>query len=120
MTFCKFSAENECKLIIGKDYRIVRVQIKNLSDNVLENIGGGGYFYECDISEVNEILSVCTLEMQTLSYIGFDGEKLRQMVFTNAPQGVDRIVPTGKTMDFGFVWDGRNIVRELTRIVSLS
>lgn len=119
MTFCKFAAENPCQLIMGPDCRIMRVKIAKLNRTIIENIGNSGYFYECDLADINEILPVCTWELQTLSYIGVDKEVLREMVLASAPGGVDRIVPVGHTMDFGFVWDGRDIIREMTRKISV-
>jgi len=118
LTFCKFAADNTCELTIGPDCRIMRVKTESLSHITLDNIGNSGYFYECDLSDISGILPICTWELQTVSYIGFDGETLCNLILSNAPDGVDRIVPVGHTMDFGFVWDGRDVVREMTRTVS--
>lgn len=120
LTFCKFAAENECGLIMEPDCRLMRIEVESLNVEVLNNIGNSGYFYEVDISDINEILPICTWELQTLSYIGFDGEPLREFILLNAPDGVDRIVPVGRAMDFSFVWDGRDIVREMTRKIVVS
>lgn len=119
LTYCKYAAENECRMTMERDCRIVRVEIRSLDDTVLENIGNSGYFYEYTTSDISEILKICTWELQTVSYIGFDADELRKLILSNAPDGVDRIVPVGHTMDFGFIWDGRDIVREMTRKVSL-
>lgn len=119
LTFCKFAAENQCGLIMEHDCRIMRINVETLNNTVLDNIGNSGYFYECDISDVSGILPVCTWELQTLSYIGFNGDDLRKFILSNAPEGVDRIVPVGNSMDFGFVWDGRDIIREMTREISM-
>ena len=119
LTFCKFAAENRCELVAGPDYRIMRVKVESLNLKILENIGNSGYFYECDISDMREILPICTWELQTISYIGLDEKDIRKMILSNAPNGVDRIVSVGRTMDFGFVWDGRDVVREMTRKVSI-
>lgn len=119
LTFCKFAAENKCRLRTGPDYRIMRVGVESLGQMLLDNIGNSGYFYEYDIADASEILPVCTWECQTLSYIGVDGAKLRELMLANAPVGVDRIAPVGHTMDFHLIWDGRDIVREMTRRISL-
>ena len=31
--------------------------------------------------------------------------------------GIDRIVPVGKAMDIGVVWDGHELIREASRLV---
>lgn len=97
----------------------MRVEIRSLDDAVLENIGNSGYFYEYTISDISEILKICTWELQTVSHIGFDADELRKLILSNAPDGVDRIVPVGHTMDFSLIWDGRDIVREMTRMISV-
>ncbi len=97
----------------------MRVGVESLGQMLLDNIGNSGYFYEYDIADASEILPVCTWECQTLSYIGVDGAKLRELMLANAPVGVDRIAPVGHTMDFHLIWDGRDIVREMTRRISL-
>lgn len=118
LTFCKFAAENPCKMTIGRDCRLMRIAPEELNLNVLKNIGNSGFFYEYDISDINEILPFCTWELQTISFLGIEENTLRELILLNAPDGVDRIVPVGHTMDFSLIWDGRDIVRELTRKVS--
>lgn len=119
LTFCKYAAENKCEMTMAPDCRIMRIQVDSPGKEILDNIGNSGYFYECDISDISEILPICTWELQTLSYIGFEEDQLREFILRNAPDGVDRIVPVGHTMDFNFIWDGRDIIREMTRKVSM-
>ena len=33
-------------------------------------------------------------------------------------KGIDRIVPVGQTMDFDLIWDGYDLSRDLTRVVT--
>lgn len=35
-------------------------------------------------------------------------------------KGIDRVVEVGKSMDFGFVWDGYDLRERLTRRVDIS
>ena len=118
LTFCKFSAENKCRLKMRPDCRVMRIEVEAPDRAVLGNMGNSGFFYECRILTASDILPICTWELQTISYIGLDGDRIRDLILSNAPDGVDRIVPVGHTMDFGLVWDGRDIVRDMTRKVS--
>lgn len=118
MTFCKFAAENPCKFIMAPDCKIMRIEIDKPRRMILDNIGNSGFFYECEITELDEILPICTWELQTLSYIGFDKVELSKFILSHAPDGVDRIVPVGSTMDFSLIWDGRDVVREMTREIA--
>lgn len=86
----------------------------------VENIRGkGGYFYEYALKDMNELFSVISDKYQTITYFGIDSQNLRQDIITHRLRGVDRIVPIGKAMDIGIIWDGHDLVRELSRIISL-
>ena len=37
------------------------------------------------------------------------------MVYQNRIKGIDRVVPFGKTLDIGLVWDGYDLIREMSR-----
>lgn len=41
-------------------------------------------------------------------------------LLTAGINGVDRVVPIGKTMDFDFIWDGYNLSERMTRIISIN
>jgi hypothetical protein len=114
--FYEYAADSECELKSGKDNKIIRVKT-SVNVKMLEHLGNSGYFYECDIENIAEILPICTRKLQTVSYIGFDTEELRKFFIEKAPEGVDRIVPVGKTMDFALVWDGVDLIQALSRRV---
>lgn len=119
ITFCKFASESKCHMKTVGDFKIMRIEIPSVNENVFKNIGNSGYFYECNINHFEELLPICKWELQTISYIGIDVEKLHSVIIEAGVKGVDRIVPVGKTMDFDFNWDGKDIIREMTRIISL-
>jgi hypothetical protein len=96
----------------------MRVAVERLDEKLLDCLENSGYFYEYDAATLEEILPVCTRKCQTLSFIGFDANELRDFIMKAAPFGIDRIVPVGKTMDFSLIWDGRDLVRELSRIIA--
>jgi hypothetical protein len=35
------------------------------------------------------------------------------------PVGIDRIVPMGKAMDFALIWDGYDLIRQMSRRVTI-
>ena len=119
LNFCKYSAYNSSKMKMVHDCRIIRMEISKVGKEVIEHLGNSGFFYEISIKDLDEILPICTWELQTLSYIGFDETVLKNYVLDNSPEGIDRIVPVGRTMDFGLIWDGKDIVRQMTRQVSM-
>jgi hypothetical protein len=40
------------------------------------------------------------------------------MVVSNGLSGIDRIVPVGKALDMGVIWDGYDLIRTMSRIVN--
>jgi hypothetical protein len=114
----KFAANSECRLSKYDNYKIMRAAISELNADVLDNLENSGYFYEYDADTLNEILPLCIRKCQTLSYIGTDPVELQAFILANAPAGIDRIVPVGKTMDFALVWDGVDLIRTLSRTVA--
>ena len=55
---------------------------------------------------------------QTLSHCGFLSCELRSELIS-AGSCVDRIVPMGKALDIGVIWDGMSLLSRLSRIISL-
>lgn len=61
---------------------------------------------------------------QTVSYIGNKDMFARLLESCGVKgvkgvKGIDRIVPIGATMEFDLVWDGYDLTRELTRVVTM-
>ena len=68
-----------------------------------------------DIDSLKEIAGVCGLRCQTLTYFGVPEADLRAFLEEVRPAGVDRIAPIGKSMDFSLVWDGYDLIRQMSR-----
>lgn len=97
---------------------LYRLELSKLPEEIGANLRGrGGYFYETDLSALEEICPIVNEKYQTLTYFGIKPERLKKMVIDNHLRGIDRIVPVGKAMDIGVIWDGYDIVRMLSRIV---
>lgn len=48
-----------------------------------------------------------------------DANALREELIAANIRGIDRIVPVGKAMDIDVIWDGHDLVGELSRIVNV-
>ena len=91
------------------------VVFTEISDNVnTVQTCGGGYFYVEKINSLNEILNFINKKVQTLSYYGFDKKEIKFISSIIYGKGVDRIVPIGKALDFDYIWDGYNLLDELS------
>lgn len=97
-------------------YKSEIISLKNV-ENIRAN---GGYFYEYALNDIKELYSIISEKYQTITYFGIDSKKLRQDIVAHNLKGVDRIVPIGKAMDIGIIWDGHDLIRELSRKIALS
>lgn len=98
------------------DNFVTRVQIRQLEPSVLDYKYNSGFFFEYDIQDLTEMLPVCNDRCQTITYFGIGKDDISHFI-ASAPHGVDRIVPMGKSMDFTLIWDGHDLIRELSRII---
>lgn len=97
---------------------LYRVSVSKLSPKLMDYRGNSGYFYEYDCSNIMELRSFCNdIHCQT---IGIYGEKeMLQPLLKSCLKGIDRVVPIGHTMDFDLIWDGYNLVEQMTRTVDV-
>lgn len=99
---------------------IYRIQLSELSKNIDTHRGKFGYFFEYDTFDISSIFPIINNKYQTLTYFGFDPEILRHHLIEAKVSGVDRVVPIGRALDIGIVWDGIDLTRSLSRIISLT
>ena len=90
-----------------------------MTSDIVNHRGKGGYFFEYTLTDLQELYDVITEKFQTITYFGVDPGKLREELIAAGVRGIDRIVPVGKAMDIDVVWDGHDLVRELSRIVEV-
>ena len=112
---CLLGAEKKAHWRKGKDNRIFRVEVEGLDGDTLRYQGNSGFFLEYVAKDLEEILPILGERCQTISYYGDMEGKLTDLVMEHRSKGVDRVVPVGRTMDFSLVWDGYDLVREMSR-----
>ena len=98
---------------------VTRIQVKSLNDNIMNYRFNSGFFYEYDAESLTDLLPIATIKSQTVTYYGLTREEIVKFVNEDHPQGVDRFVPLGKSMDFTLVWDGYDLITTLSRIVNI-
>ncbi len=100
-----------------EDNLIIRVAVEKARADLMELKDNSGYFFEYDCENLLEIRPLCDdKRCQTISYIG--KKEMLLPLLRSGIKGVDRIVPVGKTMDFGLLWDGYDLAAQLTRVIS--
>ena len=99
---------------------LYRSEIKTLNSDITDVRGKGGYFYEYSLKDNNDLYKIINEKYQTITYFGIDEEELLNDLIKNEITGIDRIVPIGKAMDIDVIWDGHDLVRELSRIININ
>ncbi len=101
------------------DNLIIRVTVPKLTRQLMEGKDNSGFFFEYDCDDILELKMIC--DDKRCQTIGFLGDKMELFpLLTSGIQGVDRVVPIGKTMDFQLIWDGYDLLSQLTRTIFLS
>lgn len=102
---------------VFNDNYIYRIEVPNITSTVMEYKGSMGYFIECDVQKLEEMIPLFTKECQTVLCCGIAPESIRDLVCKYGVRGVDRIVPMGHALEFSVYWDGFDMIRELSRLV---
>lgn len=119
--FCTEAVVNDNAESFARNGNLLyREEVKALTPDIINHRGKGGYFFEHALTDLSELCAVITEKFQTITYFGIDAVALREELIAANVRGIDRIVPVGKAMDIDVIWDGHDLVRELSRIVSVS
>ena len=110
---------NDIDKISTKKNNIYILDYKSKNE-IIENIRGvSGIFYQLNLNNLKELKKYITKKCQTVSYYGFTKHELEQFMLNSNLTGIDRIVPIGNALGIDFAWDGYDIIKTLSRIVSV-
>ena len=115
--FCNLTMSGYKAKLVSKDNYIMRVELMELTEEIMDYKMGGGYFFEYRAAGLADIIPVLNKRCQTVSVLGIDKRDVRALVFDCGTRGVDRIVDLGQTMGLEFVWDGYKMIESMTRVV---
>ncbi len=104
--------------VIQDDPKLTRLELNQLDENIMKFKYNSGFFFEYEASTLDEMLPLCDEKCQTMTYFGLPKEAIQAFIQRHKPRGVDRIVPIGQSMDFNLIWDGVDLIRALSRIVT--
>ena len=86
----------------------------------IENFRGiNGTFFQKNINQINDLKNFISKKCQTVSYFGFTKKQLELFILNNNLLGIDRLVPIGKALGIDIIWDGYEVLKSLSRTVSL-
>jgi hypothetical protein len=103
--------EGEINSYYGPDTNLVLAELDSKSN--IKSCGGG-YFYTKSISDIQEIENYTNKNVQTITYSGLDEDDISEIVKLSNGKGIDRVVPIGSGLSFDYIWDGYNLIEELT------
>ena len=118
LQYCIFAQDHKNISRTADDNKLVRVELNELFENVLDYKSNMGYFFEYTIQSLVEIVPLLRNSCQTICYYGIESENIRALVAKSGVRGVDRIVPMGHAQELSLVWDAFDIISHLSRIVS--
>lgn len=78
-----------------------------------------GLYPQIPIEDIESIKNYVSAKTQTITYFGLDPVILAKQIIDAGMEGVDRIVPVGDALDIGFIWDGKDVVSHLSRVISV-
>lgn len=113
------AAARKVKQVKTDDMLVTRVIPEEADASLMDFKYNSGFFFEKDIDDLSEIAGVCDLRCQTLTYFGVEQAVFRKFLEETRPAGIDRIVPMGKSMDFALVWDGYDLIRQMSRRITV-
>jgi hypothetical protein len=107
------------RIVPAKDNLITRITLGKLEAGIEDWHANCGFFFEYALNELEQMLPIVNRRYQTLSYAGLAKEELQALVTSGRTLGIDRIVPIGRTLEFSLKWDGYDLVRTLSRLVTV-
>ncbi|OLP58254.1 hypothetical protein BJF93_06455 [Xaviernesmea oryzae] len=99
------------------DNFVYRVRLDSLPADIERHRGRNGFFYEHAVDDLSCLGEIVEERYQTLTTFGIDRATLVQSIIAQGLSGIDRVVPVGKALDIGVIWDGYDLIGELSRIV---
>ena len=119
---CSVAIKSRGRLTMEKSETslINRILIENVDDIERDDHCGGGLFYEYKIKKLDELMNIIRPKDQSISIFGVPEDDLRRFIDDFRPDGINRIVPIGRSLDFSSTWDGYNLLREFCREIDIT
>ena len=117
---CLSAINNDNVLRIShKDNLLFNIELSHFHKQQHKQRGYYGTIHEISIESLNELSSIVDDRYQTMTYFGFEVEELKNFIISSKLQGIDRIVPIGRSLDMDVIWDGYDIINHLSRTVDI-
>ena len=94
-------------------------QMKDIPEKTSHYQGKFGCFYEYEIESLNKLCKILDRKVQTIVYEGIDPEELAAEIIRTGVKGADRIVKAGSALELDRIWDGKDVIASLSRIIQI-
>ncbi len=106
---------NQIRRIRRWDNWLYVLELAGKPDSGLQLDNSLGIFWEYHMKNPDDWKEIVTEKMQTMTTFGIPEAELWDCVRQNRLKGIYRIVPVGQALWMEPVWDGRNIIGQLSR-----
>lgn len=104
---------------IDADEHVTRIRMAKLPNDIDKMRGIFGLFYEFETGNISDVAHIVNSKYQTLTYFGLAPLALGNFVVQNCLSGIDRIVPVGSALAMDTIWDGVDVLKQLSRIIDV-
>ncbi len=86
---------------------------------VLDRWSGAAVLAAVRLDRLEDLPPRLGRRVQTLTHFGLGPDGPQRLAGLVGPRGVDRVVPIGQALMFDPVWDGYDLLRELSRVITV-
>ena len=95
------------------------IKLKKIYPEIFIEKSKWGFFYECNINNLNNIHHLVKKKLQTITYFGYSKIFLEKSFSEYNFNGIDRVVPIGQALNINLVWDGYDLTTKLSREIEI-
>lgn len=92
-------------------------QLEKLSTPLPALKGGFGLFFQGELASLEALPSLLTPKVQTLVCAGIESGATADLLAKQGAKGVDRVVPLGQALELDTIWDGKDVIAALSRMI---
>lgn len=93
------------------------VNLAGLTAPLPELKGGFGLFFQGELSSLKELPPLTAPKVQTLVCAGVEPREVAALLAGHGAQGVDRVVAPGQALELDTIWDGKDVIAALSRMI---
>lgn len=98
---------------------VYTIELSDIRQNLSRYKGKFGTFYEYHITDFRKLVPLLDEKIQTIAYLGVDPEQLAKDIMSSGVTAVDRIVPFGRGLEIGLIWDGYDMITSMSRRINI-